>query len=48
MGQVLGKAEVSYFRWTNNEFAAVPEPASMGLLTLGGSLLMMKRRRGVA
>lgn len=48
MGQVLGKAEVSYFRWTNNELAAVPEPASMGLLALGGSLLMMKRRRKVA
>jgi hypothetical protein len=45
-GSVLGKAEVSYIRLTNNEFASVvPEPASIGLLALGGSLFMMKRRR---
>ncbi|MCC7351672.1 MAG: PEP-CTERM sorting domain-containing protein [Phycisphaerales bacterium] len=43
---VLGKAEVSNFRWTNSELAAVPEPVSMGLLALGGSMLLMRRRRG--
>lgn len=44
---VKGKAHVSYLRLTNNEMAsvAVPEPTSMGLLALGGSLLLMNRRR---
>lgn len=46
---VKGRAEVSYFRWTNNEFASVvPEPASLGLVIVSGAMLMMKRRRRTA
>jgi hypothetical protein len=36
--------ELDYFRWTDaGAFAPVPEPATMGLLALGG--LMLRRRR---
>ena len=45
-GNVQGVAEVSYLRITNNELASlVPEPASMGLLFMGGSSLLLSRRR---
>lgn len=44
-GRVWGEAALSYFHMTNSEFAAIPEPASMGLVVLGGAAMLLKRRR---
>jgi len=44
-GGVQGQAELSYLHLANSELAAVPEPATIGLLAAGGSMLLLKRRR---
>lgn len=47
-GSVKGQVELAYLRMTNSELAQVPEPASLGLLVLGGGAMLMKRRRQIA
>ena len=44
-GQAVGNADVDYYRWTDGAYAPIPEPATMGLLTLGGLVTLLRRKK---
>jgi hypothetical protein len=43
---IYGEVNLKHIRWTNEEFAAVPEPGTLGMLVLAlsGALVVMRRR----
>jgi len=44
--QIYGEVNLKHIRWTNEEFAPVPEPGTLGMLVvaLGGALVALRRR----
>jgi hypothetical protein len=43
---IVGEVNLKHIRWTNEEFAPVPEPGTLGMLVvaLGGALVALRRR----
>jgi hypothetical protein len=42
---IIGEANVDYIKWTNSEFAPVPEPFTLAILSAGGILVTAVRRK---
>jgi len=41
----IGTVELEHFAWSNDEIAAVPEPAMLGMLGIGSAVLLGLRRK---